>query len=163
MLVGSYPFEDPENPKDFRKTIQRVINVQYSIPEQVVISEECRHLISRIFVADPAQVSDWILDIQDLFLIHGPNSNASVIFESLSIYQGMMHYYQSSAYSCRLFEFKCQKKRYNLYSKYACTIFYYLTLKESWQFLRLALCICVCLVFKSHRIVISTLPAHQHT
>ncbi|KAG6424050.1 hypothetical protein SASPL_114461 [Salvia splendens] len=55
MLVGAYPFEDPENPKDFRKTIQRVINVQYSIPETVMISEECRHLISRIFVADPAQ------------------------------------------------------------------------------------------------------------
>ncbi|XP_057768455.1 serine/threonine-protein kinase SRK2I-like [Salvia miltiorrhiza] len=55
MLVGAYPFEDPENPKDFRKTIQRVINVQYSIPEHVLISEECRHLISRIFVADPAQ------------------------------------------------------------------------------------------------------------
>ncbi|KAH6761766.1 sucrose nonfermenting protein kinase 2.3 [Perilla frutescens var. hirtella] len=53
MLAGSYPFEDPENPKDFRKTIQRVINVQYSIPEHV--SEECRHLISRIFVGDPAQ------------------------------------------------------------------------------------------------------------
>ncbi|KAK6152713.1 hypothetical protein DH2020_012352 [Rehmannia glutinosa] len=55
MLVGSYPFEDPENPKDFRKTIQRVLNVQYSIPEHVVISEECQHLISRIFVADPEQ------------------------------------------------------------------------------------------------------------
>ncbi|KAK6128668.1 hypothetical protein DH2020_037599 [Rehmannia glutinosa] len=55
MLVGSYPFEDPENPKDFRKTIQRVLNVQYSIPEHVIISEECQHLISRIFVADPEQ------------------------------------------------------------------------------------------------------------
>lgn len=70
MLVGSYPFEDPENPKDFRKTIQRVINVQYSIPEQVMISEECRHLISRIFVADPAQVSGWNLEMHDVFLIH---------------------------------------------------------------------------------------------
>lgn len=58
MLVGAYPFEDPENPKDFRKTIQRVLNVQYSIPEHVKISDECQHLISRIFVDDPAQVSD---------------------------------------------------------------------------------------------------------
>ncbi|KAK4437836.1 Serine/threonine-protein kinase SRK2E [Sesamum alatum] len=55
MLVGAYPFEDPEEPKNFRKTIQRILNVQYSIPDYVHISPECRHLISRIFVADPAK------------------------------------------------------------------------------------------------------------
>ncbi|XP_073063608.1 serine/threonine-protein kinase SAPK10-like [Primulina eburnea] len=55
MLVGAYPFEDPDEPKDFRKTIQRILSVQYSIPENINISEGCRHLISRIFVADPAQ------------------------------------------------------------------------------------------------------------
>ncbi|KAG5245652.1 kinase mRNA family protein [Salix suchowensis] len=54
MLVGSYPFEDPDEPKDFRKTIQRVVNVQYSIPDTILITPECRHLISRIFDADPA-------------------------------------------------------------------------------------------------------------
>lgn len=54
MLVGAYPFEDPEEPKDFRKTIQRILSVQYSIPDAVQISQECRDLISRIFVADPA-------------------------------------------------------------------------------------------------------------
>ncbi|EOX91316.1 hypothetical protein QUC31_003063 [Theobroma cacao] len=53
MLVGAYPFEDPDEPKDFRKTIQRILSVQYSIPDVVQISPECRHLISRIFVADP--------------------------------------------------------------------------------------------------------------
>ncbi|GLT39042.1 hypothetical protein SLA2020_132500 [Shorea laevis] len=53
MLVGGYPFEDPDEPKDFRKTIQRILSVQYSIPDIVQISPECRHLISRIFVADP--------------------------------------------------------------------------------------------------------------
>ncbi|MBA0577513.1 hypothetical protein Golob_028070 [Gossypium lobatum] len=53
MLVGAYPFEDPNEPKDFRKTIQRILSVQYSIPDFVQISPECRHLISRIFVADP--------------------------------------------------------------------------------------------------------------
>jgi serine/threonine-protein kinase SRK2 len=53
MLVGAYPFEDPDEPKDFRKTIQRILGVQYSIPDNIVISPECRHLISRIFVADP--------------------------------------------------------------------------------------------------------------
>ncbi|XP_038901235.1 serine/threonine-protein kinase SRK2I isoform X1 [Benincasa hispida] len=54
MLVGAYPFEDPDEPKDFRKTIQRILGVQYSIPDCVQISPECRHLISRIFEADPA-------------------------------------------------------------------------------------------------------------
>ncbi|KAL6994574.1 Serine/threonine-protein kinase sapk10 [Sarracenia purpurea var. burkii] len=57
MLVGSYPFEDPDEPKDFRKTIQRVLHVQYSIPDSIQISPECWHLISRIFVADPKQSS----------------------------------------------------------------------------------------------------------
>ncbi|XP_020234468.1 serine/threonine-protein kinase SRK2I [Cajanus cajan] len=55
MLVGAYPFEDPNEPKDFRKTIQRILSVQYSIPDCVQISQECRHLISRIFVFDPAE------------------------------------------------------------------------------------------------------------
>ncbi|KAK7835688.1 serine/threonine-protein kinase srk2e [Quercus suber] len=55
MLVGAYPFEDPEEPKNFRKTIHRILKVQYSIPDYVHISPECRHLISRIFVADPAK------------------------------------------------------------------------------------------------------------
>ncbi|KAI5665899.1 hypothetical protein M9H77_15752 [Catharanthus roseus] len=55
MLVGAYPFEDPDEPKDFRKTINRILSVQYTIPDHVQISEDCRHLISRIFVGDPAQ------------------------------------------------------------------------------------------------------------
>ncbi|KAL3614176.1 Serine/threonine-protein kinase srk2e [Castilleja foliolosa] len=55
MLVGAYPFEDPGEPKNFRKTIQRILNVQYSIPDYVHISPECHHLISRIFVADPSK------------------------------------------------------------------------------------------------------------
>ncbi|KAJ8513100.1 hypothetical protein OPV22_003534 [Ensete ventricosum] len=54
MLVGAYPFEDPEEPKNFRKTIQRILSVQYSVPDYVHISLECQHLISRIFVANPA-------------------------------------------------------------------------------------------------------------
>ncbi|KAH9663437.1 protein kinase domain-containing protein [Citrus sinensis] len=54
MLVGGYPFEDPDEPKDFRKTIQRILSVQYSVPDTNPISQECRDLISRIFVADPA-------------------------------------------------------------------------------------------------------------
>eukprot|EP00249_Psilotum_nudum_P015641 c25442_g3_i1 orf=427-1443(+) len=52
MLVGAYPFEDSADPKNFRKTISRILNVQYSIPSYVRISPECRHLLSRIFVAN---------------------------------------------------------------------------------------------------------------
>ncbi|KAK8957520.1 Serine/threonine-protein kinase SAPK10 [Platanthera zijinensis] len=54
MLVGAYPFEDPGEPKNYLKTMQRISEVQYSLPYNVRISLECRHLISRIFVANPA-------------------------------------------------------------------------------------------------------------
>ncbi|XP_052195264.1 serine/threonine-protein kinase SAPK8 isoform X1 [Diospyros lotus] len=55
MLVGAYPFEDPEEPRDIRRTINRIVQVQYLIPADIQISPECRHLISRIFVADPKE------------------------------------------------------------------------------------------------------------
>ncbi|CAA2984485.1 serine threonine- kinase SRK2A [Olea europaea subsp. europaea] len=55
MLVGAYPFEDQEDPKNFRKTIQRIMAVQYRIPDYVHISQDCRHLLSHIFVANPAR------------------------------------------------------------------------------------------------------------
>nr|XP_010930862.1 serine/threonine-protein kinase SAPK7 [Elaeis guineensis] len=55
MLVGAYPFEDPDDPKNFRKTIQRIMSVQYKIPEYVHISQDCRQLLSRIFVANSAR------------------------------------------------------------------------------------------------------------
>jgi serine/threonine-protein kinase SRK2 len=86
MLVGAYPFEDPDEPKNFRKTLtvsklkldrtitsactillcsaelmyliflQRILSVQYAVPDFVRVSMECRHLLSRIFVAIPEQV-----------------------------------------------------------------------------------------------------------
>lgn len=55
MLVGAYPFEDPQDPKNFRKTINRIMAVQYKIPDYVHISQDCKHLLSRIFVANPAK------------------------------------------------------------------------------------------------------------
>ncbi|KAL9246888.1 hypothetical protein vseg_020369 [Gypsophila vaccaria] len=55
MLVGAYPFEEPEDPKNFRKTIGRIMGVQYSIPDYVRISADCQHLLSRIFVANPSK------------------------------------------------------------------------------------------------------------
>ncbi|KAG2705384.1 hypothetical protein I3843_05G046100 [Carya illinoinensis] len=53
MLVGAYPFEDPHDPKNFRKTINRIMAVQYKIPDYVHISQDCKQLLSRIFVANP--------------------------------------------------------------------------------------------------------------
>ncbi|EPS72312.1 hypothetical protein M569_02447, partial [Genlisea aurea] len=53
MLVGAYPFEDTDDPKNFKKTISRILSVHYSIPDYVRISKECKHLLSRIFVSDP--------------------------------------------------------------------------------------------------------------
>ncbi|PWZ31336.1 Serine/threonine-protein kinase SAPK4 [Zea mays] len=63
MLVGAYPFEDPDDPKNIRKTIQplipvilhlqQIMQVQYKIPDHVHISTECQQLIARIFVANP--------------------------------------------------------------------------------------------------------------
>ncbi|KAF6173088.1 hypothetical protein GIB67_000831 [Kingdonia uniflora] len=69
MLVGAYPFEDPEEPKNFKKTIQRILNVQYSIPDYVQISPECRHLISRIFVGEPSTVSNLFSSEIHLFIV----------------------------------------------------------------------------------------------
>ncbi|OEL37940.1 Serine/threonine-protein kinase SAPK4 [Dichanthelium oligosanthes] len=53
MLVGAYPFEDPDDPKNIRKTIQQIMQVQYKIPDYVHISMDCKQLIARIFVANP--------------------------------------------------------------------------------------------------------------
>lgn len=36
-------------------SLQRVLSVQYSVPDFVQISPECREVISRIFVFDPAE------------------------------------------------------------------------------------------------------------
>lgn len=55
MLVGAYPFEDQEDPKNFRKTIQRIMGVKYKIPDYVHISQDCTNLLSRIFVASAAR------------------------------------------------------------------------------------------------------------
>ncbi|CAI0518998.1 unnamed protein product [Linum tenue] len=54
--VGGYPFEDPDDPRNFRKTIGRIMSVQYSIPDYVRVSADCKQLLSRIFVANPAKV-----------------------------------------------------------------------------------------------------------
>ena len=55
MLVGAYPFEDPADPRNFRKTIQRIMGVKYSVPANLQLSRDCHDLMSRTFVANPAQ------------------------------------------------------------------------------------------------------------
>jgi serine/threonine-protein kinase SRK2 len=55
MLVGAYPFEDPADPRNFRKTIQRIMGVKYSFPANLQLSRECLDLMHRTFVANPAQ------------------------------------------------------------------------------------------------------------
>ncbi|KAJ4962536.1 hypothetical protein NE237_022475 [Protea cynaroides] len=55
MLVGAYPFEDQEDPKNFRKTIGRIMAVQYKIPDYVHVSQDCKHLLSRIFVTNASK------------------------------------------------------------------------------------------------------------
>lgn len=55
MLAGAYPFEDPADPRNFRKTIQRIMSVRYALPSSLRLSRECADLLARIFVANPAQ------------------------------------------------------------------------------------------------------------
>lgn len=105
MLVGAYPFEDQDDPKNFRKTInvsfhfciinhaagyeflwtyilffscasQKIMAVQYKIPDYVHVSQECRQLIARIFVANPSRVCY----IFDSILIKTPKSDNVCIF-----------------------------------------------------------------------------------
>ncbi|XP_010472302.1 PREDICTED: serine/threonine-protein kinase SRK2J isoform X1 [Camelina sativa] len=57
MLVGAYPFEDRKDPRNIRKTVQKIMAVKYKIPGYVHISEDCRNLLARIFVANPLQRS----------------------------------------------------------------------------------------------------------
>ncbi|KAI3842390.1 hypothetical protein MKW92_047549 [Papaver armeniacum] len=52
MLVGAYPFED----LTIQETSERqlgILSVHYSIPDYVRVSMDCKHLLSRIFVANP--------------------------------------------------------------------------------------------------------------
>ncbi|KAF9624849.1 hypothetical protein IFM89_015403 [Coptis chinensis] len=72
MLFGAYPFEDPLDPINVRKTIERIIGVQYSIPDDVQVSSDCRLLISQIFVSDPLKVIFFPLTVRLLIYILSP-------------------------------------------------------------------------------------------
>lgn len=93
MLVGAYPFEDPEDPRNFRKTIGRIMSVQYTIPDYVRVSADCRHLLSRIFAANPSKritipeikQHPWFLKNMPKELIEGEKTNYENINPSLSV------------------------------------------------------------------------------
>ncbi|KAD5507500.1 hypothetical protein R6Q59_031701 [Mikania micrantha] len=90
MLVGTYPFGDPNDPNNFRTTITRIISVQYAIPDTVEISLECRHLLYRIFVADPdkritiqeIQTHPWFLKNLPMDLGTGASSYNTDLYET---------------------------------------------------------------------------------
>ncbi|XP_074353066.1 serine/threonine-protein kinase SAPK1-like [Apium graveolens] len=55
MLVGTYPFSDPNDPNDFSE-LYAFINVSpFLIPNCIQISMEWRHLLSKIFITNPLQ------------------------------------------------------------------------------------------------------------
>ena len=56
MLAGRYPFQDPDQPSNNHATMWRVLDIKYEMPPN--LSEECKHLLRRIFVKDPKQRVD---------------------------------------------------------------------------------------------------------
>nr|CAD1836849.1 unnamed protein product [Ananas comosus var. bracteatus] len=58
-----YDGKDPDDPRNFRKTIQRIMSIQYKIPDYVHLSQDCRQLLSRIFVPHPAKSVEEIMKI----------------------------------------------------------------------------------------------------
>ncbi|KAK7359095.1 hypothetical protein VNO77_01041 [Canavalia gladiata] len=55
MLIGLLPFVDKDDSQNVKKTVHRIMAVQYSIPNNVCISQDSKNLISRILVANPAK------------------------------------------------------------------------------------------------------------
>lgn len=55
LLVGSYPFEDANDPRNFRKTIQKIMEADYSLPPHINLSAECVNLLTLMFELNPAR------------------------------------------------------------------------------------------------------------
>lgn len=53
LLCGCYPFEDPASPRDFRKTMQRILAASYALPQGVALSAECQDLLRSMFELNP--------------------------------------------------------------------------------------------------------------
>jgi len=58
MLVGSYPFERPEDKHDdskLQKMIQRILRVDYAFPAHIRVSNDLLDLLMRILVREPTR------------------------------------------------------------------------------------------------------------
>jgi hypothetical protein len=66
MLAGAYPFERPEDkgdPQKLQRMIQRILRVEYALPAALRPSAPLADLLSRLLVADPAQVHLLVLGL----------------------------------------------------------------------------------------------------
>jgi len=72
MLVGSYPFEDPNDPRNLRKSIQRTMACDYSFPPSIRVSAECKHLLTKIFVPCGNRISLQGICEHPWFLVNLP-------------------------------------------------------------------------------------------
>mmetsp|Transcript_18951 Transcript_18951/g.22683 ORF Transcript_18951/g.22683 Transcript_18951/m.22683 type:complete len:345 (+) Transcript_18951:268-1302(+) len=52
MLFGKYPFEDPSDPRNFRKTIELILGCRWQPPADIPVTPECLDLLQRILVAE---------------------------------------------------------------------------------------------------------------
>ena len=51
MLVGRYPFSDPQDPNNSHKMMQRVLSAKFDLPQNM--TDECKDLLTQIFNVDP--------------------------------------------------------------------------------------------------------------
>eukprot|EP00963_Diacronema_lutheri_P009505 scaffold856_cov326-Pavlova_lutheri.AAC.7 len=55
FLFGWLPFNDPKDVRNMSLTSQKILAVDYTIPDHIPVSSECKDLLARIFVADPTR------------------------------------------------------------------------------------------------------------
>ena len=56
MLFCEYPFERPDDAADANRhqlILERIMVVQYSFPESIPVSDECKDMLSQILVGNP--------------------------------------------------------------------------------------------------------------
>ena len=68
---------------DFQKTVQRIIALDYKIPEKLQLSDSVKDLLAKIFVKDPAERIDIAGIKQHEWYLH------RLPFELSENYQGM--------------------------------------------------------------------------
>lgn len=55
FLFGWLPFNDPKDARNMSLTLQKILDVDYTFPEHIPVSLECKDLLGRILVANPLQ------------------------------------------------------------------------------------------------------------